>query len=102
MLCYVQLLCFGQYPGEANPVLSIVTADGTTDFATKPVAEHVSSQIATWTPNYVMPQHLIMWIAIKRLMQSCEDDYIGRRYANDDDYKEYAENADEYIIIRYL
>lgn len=37
------------------PVLSIVTADGTTYFATKPVAEHVSYQIATWTPNYVMP-----------------------------------------------
>lgn len=41
---------------ESNiPVLSIVTADGKTDFATKPVAEHVSAQIATWTPNYVMP-----------------------------------------------
>ena len=37
------------------PVLSIVTADGKTDFATKPVSELVSSQIATWTPNYVMP-----------------------------------------------
>ena len=42
-------------PEKQMSVLSIVTADGTTDFATKPVAEHVSSQIATWTPNYVMP-----------------------------------------------
>lgn len=25
------------------------------DFVTEPVAEHVSSQIATWTPGYVMP-----------------------------------------------
>ena len=40
---------------EKMPLLSIVTADGKTDFAEKPVSELVSSQIATWTPGYVMP-----------------------------------------------
>lgn len=33
---------------------------------------------------------------IKKLMQSCEDDYIGKRYANDADYKKYTEEADGY------
>lgn len=40
------------------PVLSIVTINtdpNALDFVTKPVARHVSEQIATWTPNYVMP-----------------------------------------------
>lgn len=57
VLCCVMCSCSvsGNIPEKEMPVLSIVTADGTTDFATKPVAEHVSSQIATWTPNYVMP-----------------------------------------------
>ena len=34
---------------------TISTADGATDFATKPVSIHVSRQIASWTPNYQMP-----------------------------------------------
>lgn len=40
------------------PVLSINTVSddkNAIDFVTKPVAPHVSSQIATWTPGYVMP-----------------------------------------------
>lgn len=37
------------------PVLSISTADGKNDFAVKPVDAYVSSQIATWTPGYVIP-----------------------------------------------
>ena len=40
------------------PVLSIETvnqADDVMTFVTEPVAPHVSEQIATWTPNYVMP-----------------------------------------------
>lgn len=40
------------------PVLSIVTNDQSADvmkFVTDPVASHVSAQIATWTPGYVMP-----------------------------------------------
>ncbi len=40
------------------PVLSIDTVSddkNAIDFATKPIAPHVSSQIATWTPGYVMP-----------------------------------------------
>lgn len=40
------------------PVLSIETANQSADvmkFVTEPVAPHVSAQIATWTPGYVMP-----------------------------------------------
>lgn len=40
------------------PVISIETVSqdaDVMDFVTKPVAGHVSSQIATWTPRYVMP-----------------------------------------------
>lgn len=40
------------------PVLSIETkstADNVMDFVTDPVAGHVSSAIASWTPGYVMP-----------------------------------------------
>lgn len=40
------------------PVLSIETVnqeDNVLDFVTKPVASHVSEQIASWTPNYTMP-----------------------------------------------
>ena len=40
------------------PVISIETINRDTnvmDFVTAPVAGHVSSQIATWTPRYVMP-----------------------------------------------
>jgi len=40
------------------PILEIQTVNqekNALDFVTKPVAEHVSEQIATWTPNYVMP-----------------------------------------------
>lgn len=34
---------------------------------------------------------------IKRLMNSCEDDCIGKRFVNDDEYKKYADDADDYI-----
>lgn len=40
------------------PILKIntvSTAADAIDFATKPVSEHVSSQIASWTPGYEMP-----------------------------------------------
>ena len=40
------------------PVLSINTVStdrNAMDFVTKPVASHVSSQIASWTPGYIMP-----------------------------------------------
>ena len=40
------------------PILSIETVNrgaDATDFVTKPVAPHVSEQIASWTPGYVMP-----------------------------------------------
>ncbi|MCQ2416881.1 MAG: CotH kinase family protein [Oscillospiraceae bacterium] len=40
------------------PILLIQTDNTSSDvmdFITKPVAPHVSEQIATWTPNYVMP-----------------------------------------------
>ena len=40
------------------PVLSIDTVSeekNAINFATKPVSEHVSKQIASWTPNYKMP-----------------------------------------------
>ena len=40
------------------PVLSIETENQSADvmkFVTEPVAPHVSAQIATWTPHYVMP-----------------------------------------------
>lgn len=41
---------------DRMPVIDIRTKDGgSTDFAEKPVARHVASQIATWTPNYIMP-----------------------------------------------
>ena len=34
---------------------TVSTDDAAIDFATKPVSEHVSEQIASWTPNYQMP-----------------------------------------------
>lgn len=37
------------------PVLYIDSANGSSDFAAKPVSRHVSEQIASWTPGYVMP-----------------------------------------------
>ena len=43
---------------QVMPVLSIDTVSEEKDainFATKPVSEHVSKQIASWTPNYKMP-----------------------------------------------
>lgn len=43
---------------QVMPVLSINTVSdekNALDFVTKPVAEHVSEQIATWTPGYVFP-----------------------------------------------
>lgn len=41
---------------EKLPVLSIDTVNtDSLDFVTKPVSEHVSKQIASWTPGYVMP-----------------------------------------------
>ena len=43
---------------DGLPVLSITTIDqseNALDFVTKPVARLVSSQIATWTPNYKIP-----------------------------------------------
>ncbi|MCR5806411.1 MAG: CotH kinase family protein [Oscillospiraceae bacterium] len=40
---------------QVMPVINIVTASGSNDFAAKPVNGYVSSQIATWTPDYVMP-----------------------------------------------
>lgn len=53
----------GTQPSESNddivmPVLSITTVStdkNDFDFITKPVAGHVSEQIASWTPGYVMP-----------------------------------------------
>ena len=44
--------------GTDIAVISIETknqAEGVIDFVTKPVAEHVSKSIASWTPNYKMP-----------------------------------------------
>lgn len=47
------------FDGEmVMPILSIDTVSedkNAIDFATKPVATHVSKQIASWTPNYKMP-----------------------------------------------
>lgn len=40
---------------EDMPVLYIESASGSNDFVTKPVSKHVSEQIASWTPGYVMP-----------------------------------------------
>jgi len=43
---------------KAMPIMKINTVstdDDAIDFATKPVSEHVSKQIASWTPNYQMP-----------------------------------------------
>lgn len=40
------------------PILKIntvSTSENAINFATKPVSEHVSKQIASWTPNYQMP-----------------------------------------------
>ncbi len=40
------------------PILSIQTKsteENAMDFVTKPVSSHVAEQIASWTPNYVMP-----------------------------------------------
>ncbi len=36
-------------------IRTVNTDKNAIDFVTKPVAEHVSEQIATWTPNYEMP-----------------------------------------------
>lgn len=49
-----------QLPDSANcmPVLSITTVsqdENVMDFVTKPVSEHVSEQIASWTEGYEMP-----------------------------------------------
>lgn len=44
--------------GLSMPVISINTVsteNNVLDFVTKPVDEYVASQIASWTPNYVMP-----------------------------------------------
>lgn len=44
--------------GDGMPVLTITTNNrkgDALDFVTKPVARFVAEQIATWTPNYVMP-----------------------------------------------
>ena len=41
------------------PVLSIETnnkSDNVMDFVTKPVADHVSEAISTWTPGYIKPE----------------------------------------------
>ena len=47
------------FSGEkVMPILKIdtvSTAANVLDFAAKPVSEHVSKQIASWTPNYQMP-----------------------------------------------
>lgn len=37
------------------PVIYIDSLNGSSDFATKPVSRHVSEQIASWTPGYVIP-----------------------------------------------
>jgi len=46
------------YAQKAMAVISIETVnmeDTVMDFVTKPVAAHVSQQIATWTPDYTVP-----------------------------------------------
>lgn len=40
---------------EGMPVIYIDSANASNDFATKPVSRHVSEQIASWTPGYVIP-----------------------------------------------
>lgn len=49
----------GEQPAAAvsaqMPALYIEAANGSSDFATMPVSGHVSEQIASWTPGYVMP-----------------------------------------------
>ena len=40
---------------DKMPVLYIESASGSNDFVTKTVSRHVSEQIASWTPGYVMP-----------------------------------------------
>lgn len=43
---------------KVMPIVKIDTVSSDADaidFATKPVSEHVSTQIASWTPNYQMP-----------------------------------------------
>ena len=43
---------------KVMPIMKIDTVstdEDAIDFATKPVSEHVSTQIASWTPNYEMP-----------------------------------------------
>jgi len=45
-------------PGDGIPVLTITTnnkAAANNDFVTKPVTRFVAEQIASWTPDYVMP-----------------------------------------------
>lgn len=59
LLCCLMCSCRAEKKQEVSqenmPVLSITTSDGKNDFVTKPVAGHVSEQIASWTPGYVMP-----------------------------------------------
>ncbi|MGN1089629.1 MAG: spore coat protein CotH, partial [Huintestinicola sp.] len=59
LLCCLMCSCGTEKNQEVSqenmPVLSITTSDGKNDFVTKPVAGHVSEQIASWTPGYVMP-----------------------------------------------
>ena len=40
---------------DKMPVLYIESASGSNDFVTKTVSKHVSEQIASWTPGYVIP-----------------------------------------------
>jgi len=45
-------------PGDGIPLISITTnntSKDALDFVTKPVVRFVAEQIATWTPDYVMP-----------------------------------------------
>lgn len=37
------------------PVIYIESSNKSSDFATEPVSRHVSEQIASWTPGYIMP-----------------------------------------------
>ena len=55
------------YAQKAMAVISIETLsmeDTVMDFMTKPVAAHVSQQIATWTPDYTVTLLLIMRTAL--------------------------------------
>ena len=57
------------------------------DFATKPVSEHVSSQIASWTPNYRMPPapyyedcKITIEDSSANILLDSADDYLARDY----------------------